>query len=40
MDAGHVPQKDPRLSFSASSKAVVSCRIVVVVAYPFSDVTC
>ena len=43
VDAGHVPEKDPRLSFLArfitSFRVAVSCRIVVVVALPFSDVT-
>ena len=43
VDAGHVPEKDPRVSFSSefitSSTVDMSCRIVVVVAQPFSDVT-
>ena len=43
VDAGHVPEKDPRLpfmhGFSTSSRVAASCRIVVVVAQPFSDVT-
>ena len=40
VDAGHVPQEDPRLSFSDWVGHVVqSCWIVVVVAQAFSDVT-
>ena len=36
--AGHVPEKDPR-RFSTSSRVAASCRILAVVAQPFSDVT-
>ena len=43
VDADYVPEKDPRLSFFAwvhtSSRLAASCKIVVVVAQPFSDVT-
>ena len=43
VDAGHTPEKDPRLYFPArvqqASRVVASWTIVVVVAQPFSDVT-
>ena len=43
VDAGHVPEKDPRfpslLGFITSSNVAASSRIVVVLAQPFCDVT-
>ena len=43
VDAGHVPKEDSRffflLGFSIVLRAVASCRIVVVVAQPFFEMT-